>query len=49
MIYSYYHMVAEDSRYENASFCIAAQAYSDPESQPLIMHELSNTLNKEKG
>ena len=25
-------MVAEGSRYESASFCVAAQAYSDPES-----------------
>ena len=25
-------MVAEGSRYESASFCVAARAYSDPES-----------------
>ena len=26
-------MVAEGSRYESASFCVAARAYSDPESR----------------
>ena len=26
-------MVVEGSRYESASFCIAARAYSDPESR----------------
>ena len=26
-------MVAEGSRYESASFCVAAQAYSNPESR----------------
>ena len=40
-------MVAEGLRYESTSFCIAARTCSDPESR-LIMHELSNALNKEK-
>ena len=44
-------MVAEGSRYESASFCVAARAYMYIAIQnhgSLIMHELSNALNKEK-
>ena len=40
-------MVAEGSRYESASFCVAARAYSDPESR-LINYARTQQRTKQR-